>query len=152
MPVEITLDFHDETVRIELQKLTAEIQLAIRRALIKATLLVETKAKLDTPVDTGRLRDSIVSKVDGLMGSVGSSVEYAEFVEYRTRPHFPPPQALEGWAGRVLGDKGLAFIVARGISLHGTKAQPYLIPALEHSSEAISDIFFKELSIGVQKV
>ena len=42
-------------------------------------------------------------------------------VTHNTSPHFPPVEALKGWAKRQLGDEKLAFVVARAISRTGTK-------------------------------
>jgi HK97 gp10 family phage protein len=65
------------------------------RFLPKAGQLVEGEAKLRTPVDTGRLRGSIASKVDGDKAIVGTNVEYAPYVEYgtgkmRAQPYLRP--------------------------------------------------------------
>jgi len=55
----------------------------------EATLLVTRDAKILSPVDTGRLRASILPKVTvrkfppGVEGVVGSRVEYAPFQEER---------------------------------------------------------------------
>ncbi len=55
------------------------------KALLSAALIVSGTAKTLTPVDTGRLRASIVH---GLYGSddawVGTNVEYGGYVEYGT--------------------------------------------------------------------
>jgi len=62
---------------------------------------------------------------------VGSSVEYAPYVELGTRPHFPPYQPgtpLARWA-ELHGVP--AFVVARAISVRGTKARKYLQGAFE---------------------
>ena len=44
----------------------------------------ETYAKQETPVDTGRLRNSISHAVDGEAAYIGSNVEYAPYVELGT--------------------------------------------------------------------
>ena len=44
----------------------------------------ETYAKKATPVDTGRLRNSISHAVDGEAVYIGSNVEYAPYVELGT--------------------------------------------------------------------
>jgi hypothetical protein len=83
-------------------------------------------------------------------------VKYAPAVEFGTKPHFPPPKALEGWVRRKgisariarhthggqtgkkkkVGttsseDTRAAFIIARAISKKGTQAHPFLQPAKE---------------------
>lgn len=66
-------------------------------------------------------------------GSViwGFAAEYAEHVEFGTRPHFPPVDALKRWARRVLGDEGAAWPVAKKIAEKGTPAQPYVRPGID---------------------
>lgn len=44
-----------------------------------------TYARLDTPVDTGRLRNSITYKVKGKEAYIGTNVEYAPYVELGAR-------------------------------------------------------------------
>ena len=47
-------------------------------------LTAETYAKQETPVDTGRLRNSISHTVDGEAAYIGTNVEYAPYVELGT--------------------------------------------------------------------
>ena len=51
-----------------------------RNALTAIGATAETYAKNATPVDTGRLRNSISHTVDGEAAYIGSNVEYAAFV------------------------------------------------------------------------
>lgn len=51
---------------------------------------LESAAKVNAPVDTGRLRSSIASQIERTVGSeivgkVGSNVEYASYQEYGTK-------------------------------------------------------------------
>ena len=60
---------------------------AIEEALIKSALFVERDAKLNSPVDTGRLRASITHVTNDFGSknpsvSIGTSVEYAPILEY----------------------------------------------------------------------
>ena len=61
----------------------------MRDAMRTATLLVVRDAKLNAPVDTGRLRASITPEVRAMtktvQGIVGSNVVYAPFQELGTR-------------------------------------------------------------------
>ena len=89
--------------------------------LVRATTLEwEARVKVQTPVETGRLRNAWESQVQGFTGEVTNNVEYAEPVcygttrggslpsswkgEYRTRqntvPGFPDliGKELESWA------------------------------------------------------
>ena len=59
------------------------------RFLLRLALQVERAAKRLAPVDTGRLRSSIGHTLrrdaGGLLATVGTSVEYASYVEFGTR-------------------------------------------------------------------
>ena len=109
----------------------------------KSAFYVEGSAKEKVPVDTGRLKASISSKVKTTEAEIGTNVFYAPYVEFGTRPHFPPSSALEGWARKHGFGPGGGFLVARAISRRGTKKQPFLVPALQGAKSAI-DGFLKE--------
>jgi HK97 gp10 family phage protein len=76
--------------RKELEK---ELKEAVERALEAVGLTAEAYAKLDCPVDTGRLRNSISHAVDvnEEAAYIGTNVEYAPYVEYGTRRMAPRP-------------------------------------------------------------
>lgn len=93
---------------------------ALIAAVAEASLEVETEAKRNTPVDTGRLRSSLGQEVvdsQGLSRDVATNVEYAPYVEYGTstqeaQPFLTParekvaarfPQIVEKHARRVTG-------------------------------------------------
>ncbi len=86
----------DEVIVVGLRELGRNIheiegkaRTSIEEALIKSALFVERDAKLNSPVDTGRLRASI-SHVENDFGTnnpsveIGTNVEYAQAVEYGT--------------------------------------------------------------------
>lgn len=67
----------------------------------------ETIAKVNAPVDTGTLRNSIMHDVDGLEGAIYTNVEYAPYQEYGTykmaaHPFFTP--AMEAVGPRFLSE------------------------------------------------
>lgn len=62
----------------------AAYEQARERSLEIIGLTAEKYAKEITPVDTGRLRNSITHEVDGGEVYIGSNVEYAPHVEYGT--------------------------------------------------------------------
>lgn len=105
-----------------------------------ATLLVQGTARTLAPVDTGRLRASVLPEVrnepltGSVIGVVGSSVEHAPYMELGTKPHWPPLAALETWAKR---HGTTAFAVARAIARRGTKAYRYLQGAVEQNESKI---------------
>jgi HK97 gp10 family phage protein len=63
----------------------------IDKALFKAGLVVERSAKQIVPVDTGRLRASIATRLVPGNAEVGTRVEYAKFVEFGTNRQRPQP-------------------------------------------------------------
>jgi len=90
-------------------------------------------AKQQCPVDTNRLRSGIgyrlVPNYPRLVvrvqtSTVGGSLGYARSVHNGTRPHWPPPGALDDWARRHGIPNG--YLVARVIAARGTFAKPFL--------------------------
>ena len=57
----------------------------IGESIRKITMWFEATAKVSTPVDTGRLRSSIASRLEAHAGVIFTNVQYAPFVEYGTR-------------------------------------------------------------------
>jgi phage gpG-like protein len=76
MIVGIKVDISDNSE--DVKKMSEE---AIGRALEKIGMMAESYAKMNAPVDTGRLRNSIAHEVDGSTVYIGSNVEYAETQE-----------------------------------------------------------------------
>ena len=62
------------------QQILTALEKGKRNALTAIGASAETYAKQETPVDTGRLRNSISHTVDGEATYIGSNVEYAAFV------------------------------------------------------------------------
>lgn len=121
-------------------------------AMRDSTLLVQRKARQNSPVDTGRLRASILPEIRAsqteVLGVVGSNVLYAPYMELGTPPHWPPIGALEVWARR----HGMsAFVVARAISRKGTKPRKFLEIAFRDSEGAIVRRFVRAVNEVVDK-
>jgi len=114
----------------------------INKGMNRSVQRVLTDVKKGTPVDTGRLRSSMTGVVEGrgseIRGIVGTNVSYAPYSEYGTRPHWPPLAALEVWARR---HGTTAFVVARGIARHGTKAYEMFRKGLEENVRWIENEF-----------
>ena len=62
------------------EQVLSAMEKGIKNGLEAIGLTAETYAKKATPVDTGRLRNSISHTVDGEAVYIGSNVEYAAFV------------------------------------------------------------------------
>ena len=111
-------------------------------ALGRACLLVENDAKTKCPVDTGMLRSSITSVVEGNVGVVGTNVEYAPYVEFGT--------GLFSSKGDGRQDVPWRYQTADGEwhTTSGQNPQPYLQPALQQNSRRIIKIFKESLKGG----
>lgn len=109
----------------------------------KACFLVENKAKIKAPVDTGQLRASITHEIDGETGIVGTNVEYAPYVEFGTGVW-----AVEG-NGR---DTPWSYQRADGewVTTNGNKPQPFLIPSLLENEKEIVKLFQDAIKKGVK--
>ena len=66
------------------EQILSALEKGIKNGLEAIGLTAETYAKKATPVDTGRLRNSISHAVDGDAVYIGSNVEYAPYVELGT--------------------------------------------------------------------
>jgi HK97 gp10 family phage protein len=101
----------------------------VKRAVDRTRIDVQNEARRRAPVDTGRLRSSIVSRAEGSGRSVGyvigTNVSYAAAVEYGTSPHVIKPVNK-----KALYWPGAAHPVAQ-VNHPGTRAQPFLRPAIE---------------------
>lgn len=125
----------------------------------RVAITVQSKAREDAPVDTGHLRNSIMTEVDSntppkfakvgfLNGKYGSPLFFkARAMEFGTGRqgdpavshapfHAPPGGALDTWARRHGFANGWA--VAAAIARNGgLKPRPFLRPALKNSVGAI---------------
>lgn len=128
-------------------------------AMRRATTIVERQAKINAPVDTGRLRSSITDevRVDGnaVQGIVGTPVTYAPYMELGTGTfvgksrYFPPSDALDLWARRH-GTTG--FVVARAIWRRGgLRPRRYLQRTLEDNVARVSAIIGRAVSGIVER-
>lgn len=126
----------------------------------QATLIVQRDARLNAPVDTGRLRSSISTSLNQtgntIEGVVGSNVDYAPYMELGTgrfvgnSPYFPPPRALAVWARRHGMPSG--WVVAYAIyKAGGTRGRFYLQDAFDKNEETIKQLLGRSVNKIVRK-
>ena len=96
----------------------------------KACALVERSAKELAPKDTGALRRSIASKVEGTEGIIYTPLEYAPYIEYGTGL-FAENGGRADVPWNYKDDKG------EWHSTSGIKPQPFMRPALNQNRENI---------------
>lgn len=91
--------------------------------------------------------------------------DYWKYLENGTKPHFPPIDKIEQWVrvkpivpqamnGKVPSTKQLAFLIARSISIKGTKPTKILQGTLNNAEDLISrlcDEITKQLEQEIDK-
>lgn len=110
-------------------RLSTESKEATRRTGVR----VQNEARRLAPVDTGRLRSSIVHRAEDrgrfYTVTVGTNVNYADDVEYGTAPHriYPRNKKALYWPGAA---HPVAYV-----DHPGTRPQPFLAPAIAMAEE-----------------
>ena len=134
------ITIHIEGLEVAVAKLTPQrANGPIGRFLDRGAIYIQSRARENAPVDTGRLRGSIgVESPSDRQRVIGANTDYAEYVETGTRPHFPPPSALAGWVSRHGG--GDPYALALHISKVGTVAHPYMKPAAESGESFVKSL------------
>jgi hypothetical protein len=114
--------------------------------------LARRNVKTNDSYASGDLYDSIVTEVTarGLAIYVGSTSKYAPYVEFGTRPHWPPIDAIRGWCGLKGIPIAAAFPIARKIAEKGTAAAPFLYPAFVEGRRRHLDRIKRIVSLGVK--
>lgn len=109
--------------------------------------VVELKNKLtaNNTNASNDLKNSIrgIVKYNGKYIVVAVELEdYWRYIEYGTKPHFPPLSAIKRWisvkpvlprplpSGKLPTENQLAYLIGRKISKVGTKPQPFLKPTI----------------------
>jgi hypothetical protein len=99
---EVTLD------RAAIENILAGPDGPVARALQVILTKAENAAKRRCPVDTGRLRASIGTRIErdglGIVGVIGTNVEYAPYVEFGARGR-PPVAFLRGGLDEALAGR-----------------------------------------------
>ena len=120
-----------EKLMARLDKMSDEA--ALKKSLETAALLVERSAREKAPKDTGALRRSITSKVEGLEGIIYTPLEYAPYIEYGTGL-FAEGNGRKDVPWNYQDDKG------NWHSTSGLKPQPFMRPSLDENREKILEI------------
>lgn len=136
MSAEIKFEGLDE-VLYKLDKISSDAN--IEEALGTCCAVVEKSAKQKAPKDTGALRRSITSKVEGNQGIIFTPLEYAPYVEYGTGL-FAESGGRKDVPWNYQDDEG------KWHSTSGQKPQPFMRPALEENKALIKQILKEELT------
>lgn len=117
----------------EILQLMAE---AKARALERCGLEAESYAKDLSPVDTGRLRNSISHKTDDDNAYIGTNLEYAPYVELGTGKYYPGGRSSP-W--------GYQDAKGNWHRTQGSEAQPFLKPAVADHAQTYRNIVKDEM-------
>ena len=126
-----------DAVLYKLNKISSDAN--IEEALRTCCAVVEKSAKQKAPKDTGALRRSITSKVEGNQGIIFTPLEYAPYVEYGTGL-FAESGGRKDVPWNYQDDEG------KWHSTSGQKPQPFMRPALEENKTLIKQILKEELT------
>ena len=126
----------------KLEALGGNTKQTITKSMDDVATFVRDDARIRCPVDTRELRQSINKevKVDGdhILGNIGTSQDYAIYVEMGT------------------GQKGEATNTYPGIEFRqdwvGQPAQPYMYPALKDNEEQIEKKFVKDMQKEIRRL
>ncbi len=130
----MNIHFDTSDVMNKLGKISENLTSGLQVALEQAGELVRKDAVMNCPVDTGRLRGSIVSNVEGNSAVIGPTVSYGAYVEFGTGSK---------------GDKSVAHTTKKQWTYYsggqffttsGQAPQPFLVPALKNNSDKIKQI------------
>ena len=117
------------------RELLSSSQGPVAREMASLTRQVQNRAKQKVGVDTGRLRSSVTGVVnatgDKVVGTVGSSVQYAGYHHQGTGVYGPRGRPIKARPGRVLvfTPKGASTVVYTK-QVRGSKPNPFLLDAL----------------------
>lgn len=106
-----------------------------------------------------------VVKQNGKWIEISISLEdYWKYIEYGTRPHFPPIQAIRKWIdvkpilprpmkGKLPTKDQLAFLIARKISKVGTRPKPFLNKTISDFNliDKIYDLLLNQIQQQINK-
>lgn len=100
----------------------------------KIAIEMVNEMKLEAPVDTGRLRQSIqIQAVDETSFYVGTNLNYAKHIQFGAPPHRPHWTSLLKWTRRKLGeDEARASQIFLKIAAEGTDANPFVDRAMDN--------------------
>ena len=128
--MDFKVDYSDvQRFNVQIGRKLVEFPNEVKEAIRKSTLSIERQAKTNLTnngsVVTGHLKRSISRKVSANEGIVSANTKYAEGVEKGTKPHI-----IRAKNKKALYWQGAKHPV-KVVNHPGSKAKPYLIPALE---------------------
>lgn len=81
--IAVQLDVEDVLKGLDIMQ--DDLTKAVKTSISKSALIIEGQSKINSPVDTGRMRASIISEIQPLKATIMPTVSYAVFVHEGTR-------------------------------------------------------------------
>ncbi|MEM2257823.1 MAG: HK97 gp10 family phage protein [Candidatus Caldarchaeum sp.] len=117
-----------------------------RPRLVELAEMMVGRARLNAPVETGRLKNSINIVYSDVRRVVAeASAPYAGFVEFGTRPHIIRPRVKRVLRFEVDG----RIVYATMVRHPGTSPQPYWRPAFNYVAEKAQALFTQAMMEAV---
>lgn len=130
----------------------AEVELPeeFGRAMVASAIEVRQTAQALAPVKTGALRQSITESVEynPLIGRVEVGQSYGRHVEYGTAARTITPIRAKALAFSAGG----SMVFATSVNHPGTRAQPFLNPALTNNFDKIFDNFRRAAVVVLSRI
>ena len=122
------------------------VNMAISRALVR----IMGEAKKEAPVGVNAdLQNRWNVSMGRFQGTLASGVPYSSYVQFGTKPHFVPIDAITPWANK----KGIPpWAVVKSIAKKGTKANPFMTRALSNAQDGVKEEFSAALSAIMQEI
>ena len=152
--MKISIDHNTDEVVRAFTKAPGVMMKAIDRKLERGALEVAREARINAPKARSLLTNSIrSSRVRLGEYLVSPGVAYAAPVEEGTRGGgWPSKQVLAVWMSAHGIDESLNYVIARAIARKGTRAQPFMEPALESKTSRVMDLVRQGVDEGLKKV
>lgn len=106
----------------------------IDKATEQAAIVLQRQAKLQVPVQTGRLQKSI--KIKNKNSLISATAKYASFVHEGTRAH-----TIKATNKKVLANKKTGQVFGKIVRHPGTQANPFMTRAVDTESGRVKRIF-----------
>lgn len=148
-------------VRAALKRAPSLVRRELDRSIARGAFEISNAARLLSPEADGLLRKSI-SRVRFGQADYGvvAKAAYAAAVEGGRKPGpMPPVQSIDDWMKRKrvgssdpVERRRSAFAIARAIGRRGTKAQPFMQPALEQNRTRLDQLMREGTARALEKV
>lgn len=132
-----------------LEKLSSgEVKRAVDEGTQKAAREMQSDAKLNVPVDSNELRESIIVTKISNGYDVGTNKEYSEYVEFGTGQRGDPTVEHVTEKEHKKGGKGTGEFY----EFMGMKPQPYMYPAFDKVSKKVDGYIAESLDSAIKGV